>query len=72
MSEVSAALHRDTGMSVCRHDGEPWPCATRQRDEARGEVDRLRALLARAKDHIDPNDSQAALDLLRECEEAVR
>ena len=35
------------------------------------QVDRLRALLARAKDHIDPNGDQAALDLLRECEEAV-
>ena len=31
----------------------------------------LRALLARAMRHIDPNGDQAALDLLRECEEAV-
>lgn len=35
------------------------------------EAVRLRALLARAMRHIDPNGDQAALDLLRECEEAV-
>ena len=36
------------------------------------EVDRLRSLLARCVDHIDPNDSDAAYRLLVECEEASR
>lgn len=40
-------------------------------DHLRYANDRLRALLARAMRHIDPNGDQAALDLLRECEEAV-
>lgn len=41
-------------------------------DALEAERVRLRALLAQAIDHIDPNDDQAALDLLRESEEAVR
>ena len=36
------------------------------------EVRRLRALLARCVDHIDPNDSDDAYRLLVECEEASR
>lgn len=36
------------------------------------EVRRLRVLLARCVDHIDPNDSDDAYRLLVECEEASR
>lgn len=36
------------------------------------ELRRLRGLLARCVDHIDPNDSDAAYRLLVECEEASR
>ena len=36
------------------------------------EVRRLRSLLARCVDHIDPNDSDDAFRLLVECEEASR
>lgn len=39
---VADAIHVERA-GQCRHDGEPWPCATRQRDRARDEVDRLRA-----------------------------
>ena len=39
---VSEALHQPH-FGRCSHDGEPWPCPTRQRDEARAEVDRLRS-----------------------------
>lgn len=39
---------------------------------AESERDHLRALVARAIPHIDPNDSDAAHQLLRDCEEATR
>ena len=56
MSSVSEALHVRRAGGWCRHDGEPGPCATRQRDDARSEIDRLRDLLAKALPWIDPND----------------
>lgn len=43
-----------------------------ERDALVAEVRRLRALLARCVDHIDPNDSDDAYRLLVECEEASR
>ena len=46
---------------------EPTPI-----DALIAEVRRLRSLLARCVDHIDPNDSDDAFRLLVECEEASR
>ena len=37
-----------------------------------GEVEQLRALLARVIDHIDPNDRHEDFLLLVECEDALR
>lgn len=39
MTSVSQALHIANAGGRCRHDGEPWPCATRQRDAAREELE---------------------------------
>lgn len=62
-----------TGSTLGGSFTEPVMIVTRAEwDDLNAELPRLRALLARAMRHIDPNGDQTALDLLRECEEAVR
>ncbi len=48
------------------------PISPAERDALVAEVRDLRDLLTRAIPHIDPNDSDAAHQLLRDCEEATR
>lgn len=54
---VADAIHVERA-GQCRHDGEPWPCATRQRDRARDEVRRLRAENATLRAQQCPHNSK--------------
>ena len=69
VEQVALPLAWDDGEGGRWHGGRS---ALLVLEDAVSEVRRLRGLLARCVDHIDPNDSDAAYRLLVECEEASR